>query len=95
MASHPNYVKKQVAVDTVSWTAVAAVASGNAAAARITSNRALHVNLRNASGTEIGTASNPIRTDPTGTITQPVSGTVTGSQATAAARQRRARVSSP
>ena len=24
MASHPNYVKKQVAVDTVSWTAVAA-----------------------------------------------------------------------
>ncbi len=24
MASHPNYVKKQVAVDTVSWTAVIA-----------------------------------------------------------------------
>src|SRR5713226_1137782 len=24
MASHPNYVKKQVAVDTVSWTAIVA-----------------------------------------------------------------------
>jgi hypothetical protein len=48
------------------------ISSGNAAAARITSYRALHVNLRNASGTEIGTASNPVRTDPTGTTTQPV-----------------------
>ncbi len=56
---------------------LAAVTSGNAAAFRITNNRALHVNLRNASGTEIGTASNPVRTDPTGTTTQPVSGTVT------------------
>ena len=62
--------------------ALAAVTSGNAAAARITSNRAMHVNLRNASGTEIGTASNPIRTDPTGTTTQPVSGTVTANAGT-------------
>lgn len=44
-----------------------------AAAARITAKRALHANLRNASGTEIGTASNPVRIDPTGTTTQPVS----------------------
>ena len=48
------------------------LSSGNAAAARITSSRALHINLRNASGTEIGTASNPVRVDPTGTTTQPV-----------------------
>jgi hypothetical protein len=56
---------------------LSAVTSGNAAAARITASRAVHINLRNAAGTEIGTASNPVRTDPTGTTTQPVSGTVT------------------
>lgn len=50
--------------------------SGQAAAVQITQNRALHANLRNSSGTEIGTSSNPVRTDPTGTTTQPVSGTV-------------------
>lgn len=38
---------------------------------------AAFVNLRNASGTEVGTAAAPIRTDPTGSTTQPVSGTVT------------------
>lgn len=47
--------------------------SGQATFARITQKRAFHANLRNASGTEIGTASNPVRTDPTGTTTQPVS----------------------
>ncbi len=52
---------------------LSALSSGNAAAARMTSSRALHVNLRNASGTEIGTASNPVRIDPVGTTTQPVS----------------------
>ena len=52
---------------------LSALSSGNAAAARITSSRALHVNLRNSSGTEIGTASNPVRVDPVGTTTQPVS----------------------
>jgi hypothetical protein len=52
---------------------LATLSSGNAAAARITAARALHVNLRNALGTEIGTASNPVRADPTGTTTQPVS----------------------
>jgi hypothetical protein len=44
----------------------------SAAIARITQNKAIHTNLRNASGTEIGTSGNPIRTDPTGTTTQPV-----------------------
>ena len=29
MASHPNYIKKQIAVDTVSWTAVVAHDQGN------------------------------------------------------------------
>ena len=43
----------------------------SAAIARITQNKALHMNLRNASGTEIGTASNAVRTDPTGTTPQP------------------------
>lgn len=48
-----------------------------AAAARITAKRALHVNLRNNSGTELGTSGAPVRTDPTGATAQPVSGTVT------------------
>lgn len=41
--------------------AVAAATSGNADTVRITSARAFHTNLRNASGTEIGTASNPVQ----------------------------------
>lgn len=45
----------------------------SAAIARITQNKALHMNLRNASGTEIGTASNAVRTDPIGTTPQPAS----------------------
>ena len=45
----------------------------SAAVARITAQKGLHVNLRNNSGTEIGTASTPIRTDPTGSTTQPIS----------------------
>lgn len=52
---------------------LAAVTSGNGAAARITAQRGVHVNLRNNSGTEIGTSSTPIRTDPTGTTPEPVS----------------------
>jgi hypothetical protein len=59
-----------------------ALTSGNAAAARITPNRGVHVNLRNNSGTEIATSANPLRIDPTGTTTQPVSGTVTANAGT-------------
>jgi hypothetical protein len=62
--------------------ALAAVTSGNGAAARITASRALHVNLRNASGTEIGTSSNPVRIDPVGTTSQPVSGLAADGSAT-------------
>jgi hypothetical protein len=61
---------------------LAALSSGNAAAARITPNRGVHVNLRNNSGTEIATSANPLRIDPTGTTTQPVSGTVTANAGT-------------
>jgi hypothetical protein len=47
-----------------------------------TSAGSLHTNLRNAAGTEIATAANPLRTDPTGTTTQPISGTVAVTQST-------------
>jgi hypothetical protein len=46
--------------------------SGQAAAARITAKRAVHINLRDNSGNEIGIAAAPVRTDPTGTTAQPV-----------------------
>lgn len=45
------------------------------AALRITSDRALHVQLRNGSA-DYGTSGAPLRTDPTGSTIQPVSGTV-------------------
>lgn len=51
--------------------------SGQAAAARITGLRALHINIRKNDGTELGVVATPLRTDPTGSTTQPVSGTVT------------------
>lgn len=41
--------------------------------------------LYNTSDVEVGTAAAPLRVDPTGTTTQPVSGTVTANQGTAAA----------
>lgn len=46
---------------------------GAIAPPRITSQRALHVNFRDESGREVGTAGTPLRFDPTGTTTQPVS----------------------
>ena len=52
------------------------------AAVRITAKRAFHVNLRDVGGTEIGTSGAPVRVDPTGTTTQPVSGTVTANAGT-------------
>lgn len=79
-------------VDEAAWTAgtsafvpsgavfndsAAALTSGQQGTFRSTNNRGLHINIRNASGTELATASNPVRIDPTGTTTQPVSGTVT------------------
>jgi len=60
-----------------------------AAAIRITNQRGMHVNLRNNSGTEVGTSGAPVRVDPTGTTTQPVSGTVTANQGTPASTANR------
>ncbi len=56
-------------------TATTAATENNVAAARITAQRAFHVNLRNNGGTELGVAGAPVRTDPTGTTAQPVSQT--------------------
>jgi hypothetical protein len=50
----------------------ATLSEGQAGAVRVTSQRGLHTNLRNDGGTELATASNPLRTDPTGTTAQPV-----------------------
>lgn len=68
-----NFVPMGGEVDDTGTTAVT---ENNAGVARITAQRAVHMNLRNNSGTEIGTSGNPVRTDPTGSTTQPVSGTV-------------------
>jgi len=40
------------------------------------SGKPLPIQVRSSGGTELGTSGDPIRTDPTGTTTQPVSGTV-------------------
>ena len=53
-------------------TASTSATEGNVSPVRITPERAFHVNLRSDGGTEIGTSGNPVRTDPTGTTTQPV-----------------------
>lgn len=54
-------------------TATTAATEDNVSVVRITAQRALHTNLRNNAGTEIATSANPLRTDPTGTTTQPAS----------------------
>ncbi len=54
--------------------------SGQASVVRITAQRAFHINIRRNDGTELATSSAPLRVDPTGTTTQPVSGTVTADQ---------------
>jgi hypothetical protein len=53
--------------------APAAVTENQAQSLRMTSSRGLHANLRTAAGAEIGTAGSPVRVDPTGTTTQPIS----------------------
>lgn len=50
-----------------------ALSSGQAAPVRITRTHGLHSNLRREDGIEIGTSGTPLRIDPTGTTTQPVS----------------------
>lgn len=53
-------------------TAPVAATEGNVSPLRITAQRAGHMNLRNNAGTEVGTATDPVRFDPTGTTRQPV-----------------------
>jgi len=53
-------------------TAPVAATEGNVSPARITAQRALHANLRNNAGTEVGTSADPVRVDPTGTTRQSV-----------------------
>src|SRR5262245_42156158 len=43
----------------------------------VSSSRPLPIVVRNSLGDELSTATNPLRVDPTGTTTQPISGTVT------------------
>lgn len=45
---------------------------GHVAAARITVKRAVHINLRDNTGVELGTSGNALRIDPIGTTAQPV-----------------------
>lgn len=59
----------QATVDDVATVTVSEDASGDV---RMTPQRALHSNLRNNAGTEVATASNPLRVDPTGSTAQPV-----------------------
>lgn len=65
-----------------SESAAGPITEDQAAAARITAFRAVHVNLRSDAGVELGTAGAPVRIDPTGATTQPVSGTVSATQGT-------------
>lgn len=62
-------------------TAPVAATEGNVSPLRITAQRAAHANLRKNDGTELGTVTDPLRVDPTGTTTQPISGTVTANLA--------------
>jgi hypothetical protein len=64
-----------------------ALTTGQAGAWQMTANRAGFINLRNAAGTEIGTSGAPVRVDPTGTTTQPVSLASTTITGTVAATQ--------
>lgn len=54
-----------------------APSDSHVAALRITAARGLHSNLRDNTGAELGVSANPVKTDPTGSTIQPVSGTVT------------------
>lgn len=71
-AMNGAFVKGNPAMGQLDDTSTTAATEDNLAPWRITAQRAGHVNLRNASGTEIGTSGAPVRVDPTGTTAQPV-----------------------
>jgi hypothetical protein len=58
------------------------VAENSAGAPRMSTNRVLYSFLTDSTGAAVGTAGAPLRIDPTGTTTQPVSGTVTANVGT-------------
>jgi hypothetical protein len=64
---------------------VGSPAAGQASVLRITAQRAVHINLRNVAGTEIGTAAAAVRVDPVGTTPQPVNISDSGGVAISAA----------
>lgn len=76
-ALNAAFVKGETAMGQLDDTSTTAATEDNVAPVRITAQRAEHVNLRNVSGTEVGTAAAPIRNDPTGTTTQPVNQGIT------------------
>lgn len=69
-------IRGQAVYGQVDDTATQVPAEDATGIARITPQRALHANLRNVAGTEVGTVTAPLRTDPSGTTTQPVSAPV-------------------
>lgn len=88
-AQNAAFVKGAPIMGQLDDTSTTVATEDNVAVARITAQRALHTNLRNVAGTEIATSGAPLRIDPTGTTTQPVSdgggsltvdGTVTATQ---------------
>lgn len=72
-AMNAAFSKGAPAMGQLDDTSTTAATEDNVAPVRITPQRAIHTNLRNQAGTEVGTAAAPVRTDPTGTTTQPVS----------------------
>lgn len=60
----------------------AALTSGQQGTQRFTANRAAHINIRNASGTELGTASNPLQVSLANTAANPTAVKVDGSAVT-------------
>lgn len=69
----PNRELKTAISGTLDDAATTAASEDSTAPVRITPQRAVHSNLRNQAGTEVGTATDPVRVDPTGTTTQPIS----------------------
>lgn len=81
-ANNAAFSKGNPAMGQLDDTSTVVATEDNVSVVRITAQRAFHTNLRNNAGTEIATSANPLRIDPTGTTTQPVSGTVAVTQST-------------
>lgn len=73
-AMNGAFVKGTPIMGQLDDTSTTAATEDNNAPVRITAQRAVHSNLRNTAGTEVGTSGAPLRTDPTGTTSQPVVG---------------------